>query len=111
MLSRARVAGIAAGVAQMLTRRENALNLMGELGQEVPEFTLRASLREDPAQVGARLRQAIGVSVEAQLAWSTSGRRGGVAGCGGGFGVFVYQFIKVSLSEVRGLALLRTPCR
>ena len=29
---------------QMLARRENALNLMEELGQEIPEFTLRASL-------------------------------------------------------------------
>lgn len=95
---------------QMLTRRENALNLMGELGQEVPDFTLRASLRENPVEVGARLRQATKVSVETQLAWGNEWQawrewRAAVEG----LGVFVYQFIKVSLGEVRGLALLRTP--
>jgi transcriptional regulator with XRE-family HTH domain len=37
---------------QMLTRRENALNLMGELGESVPKFSLRAHLRESAAQVG-----------------------------------------------------------
>lgn len=95
---------------QMLIRRENALNLMGELGQEVSPFTLRASLRESPADVGARLRQATGVTVATQLQWDNEWQawrewRAAVEG----LGVFVYQFIKVSLSEVRGLALLRTP--
>ena len=95
---------------QMLTRRENALNLMEELGQAIPEFSLRASLREKPAEVGARLRAATGIPVEAQLAWNNEWQawrewRAAVEG----LGVFVYQFIKVSLAEVRGLALLRTP--
>ncbi|MGH8338564.1 MAG: helix-turn-helix transcriptional regulator, partial [Gammaproteobacteria bacterium] len=46
---------------QMLTRRENALNLMAELGEPIPEFSLRAHLAEAPAEVGRRLRQATGV--------------------------------------------------
>lgn len=53
----------------MLTRRDDALNLMKELGREIPELTLRASLRETPASVCARLRQAAGVSAETQLEW------------------------------------------
>ena len=55
---------------QMLTRRENALNLMGELGETIPEFSLRANLREAPPEVGQRLRLATGVTVETQLGWS-----------------------------------------
>ncbi|MBM3845179.1 MAG: ImmA/IrrE family metallo-endopeptidase [Verrucomicrobia bacterium] len=95
---------------QMLTRRENALNLMEELGQEVPPFTLRASLRESPVDVATRLRQATGVTMEAQLKWNNEWQAWREwRAAGEGLGVFVYQFIKVSLSEVRGLALLRTP--
>jgi Zn-dependent peptidase ImmA (M78 family)/transcriptional regulator with XRE-family HTH domain len=95
---------------QMLTRRENALNLMGELGEPVPQFSLRAHLRESPAEVGQRLRQAIGVPVAAQLGWSNEYEawrewRAAVER----LGVLVFQFPKVSLGEVRGLALLRTP--
>ncbi|MGA3268460.1 MAG: XRE family transcriptional regulator [Verrucomicrobiota bacterium] len=95
---------------QMLTRRENTLNLMGELGEPIPEFSLRAHLRETPAGVGQRLRQATGVTVETQLGWSNEWEawrewRAAVDN----LGVLVFQFAKVSLKEVRGLALLRTP--
>lgn len=95
---------------QMLTRRENALNLMGELGETIPEFSLRAHLRESPAAVGQRLRLATGVGVATQLGWANEYEawrewRAAVER----LGVLVFQFPKVSLSEVRGLALLRTP--
>ncbi len=95
---------------QMLTRRENALNLMGELGEAIPEFSLRAHLRESPIEVGQRLRQATGVAVATQLGWANEYEawrewRAAVEQ----LGVLVFQFPKVSLSEVRGLALLRTP--
>src|SRR5579862_4187673 len=43
---------------KMLIRRENALNLLGELGQPTPAFDLRAHLSESPADVGQRLRSA-----------------------------------------------------
>lgn len=95
---------------QMLTRRENALNLMGELGEPIPEFSLRAHLRESPTEVGQRLRLAMGVEVTAQLNWANEWEawrawRAAVEQ----LGVLVFQFPKVSLVEVRGLALLRTP--
>lgn len=95
---------------QMLTRRENALNLMGELGEPIPEFSLRAHLRESPIEVGRRLRVAMGVEVATQLGWANEWEawrawRAAVDQ----MGVLVFQFPKVSLVEVRGLALLRTP--
>jgi len=95
---------------QMLTRRENTLNLIGELGETIPTFGLRAHLRESPAEVGKRLRQATRVEVATQLGWSNEYEawrewRAAVEQ----LGVLVFQFPKVLLSEVRGLALLRTP--
>jgi len=95
---------------QMLMRRENMLNLMGELGESIPEFSLRAHLRESPAEVGQRLRKATRVTVETQLGWANEWEawREWRASCDT-LGVLVFQFIKVSLKEVRGLALLRTP--
>ena len=95
---------------QMLTRRENALNLMGELGEKTPGFLLRAHLRESPAEVGSRLRQATGVKVAMQLGWANEWEAWRVwRATAEQLGVFVFQFIKVPLSEVRGLALLRMP--
>lgn len=95
---------------QMLARRENALNLLGELGEPVPAFSLSASLSEAPAAVGTRLRAASGISIDEQRAWPNEWRawaawRAAVEN----LGVLVFQFSKVALSEVRGLALLRTP--
>ncbi|MBI1851994.1 MAG: ImmA/IrrE family metallo-endopeptidase, partial [Planctomycetes bacterium] len=97
-------------VRQMLTRRENGLNLMGELGEPVPEFGLRAYVHEHPAEVGARLRAAMGVDVETQCTWPDGWRawntwRSAVER----LGVLVFQFARVEVAEVRGLALLKSP--
>jgi Zn-dependent peptidase ImmA (M78 family)/transcriptional regulator with XRE-family HTH domain len=95
---------------QMLIRRENALNLMGELGEKTSEFSLCAHLRESPAEVGRRLRQATGVTVAMQLGWANEWEAWRVwRATAEQLGVFVFQFIRVPLSEVRGLALLRMP--
>lgn len=97
-------------VRQMLTRRENALNLMAEIGAPVPAFELIAHLSESPVDVGARLRVALAVPIEDQLqwrseweAWRTWRARAEA------IGVLVFQFSKVGLAEVRGLSLLHTP--
>ncbi len=94
-------------VRQMLTRRENALNLMEEMGIPVPQFGLTAHLRERPSEVGARLRAALEVSVESQLQWRTEWEawrtwRVRVER----IGVLVFQYSKVPVDEVRGLSLL-----
>ncbi|MGO8836839.1 MAG: ImmA/IrrE family metallo-endopeptidase [Limisphaerales bacterium] len=95
---------------QMLIRRENTLNLMGELGEPIPEFSLRAQLRESPADVGARLRQATGVTVATQFSWANEWEAWRAwRAAADQLGVLVFQFPKVELQEVRGLALLRMP--
>ena len=95
---------------QMVARRENAINLIGELGEVMPEFSLRGHLGDSPAQTGRRLRAATGVSIEIQFGWANEWEawrawRAAVEQ----LGLLVFQFIKVPLSEARGLALLRTP--
>lgn len=95
---------------QVLSRRENALNLMEELGEKVAPFALRAHLREPAADVGARLREATGVDLATQLAWPNEWRawaawRTAVEE----MGAFVFLYPGVSLAEVRGLAILRDP--
>lgn len=95
---------------QMVTRRENALNLLGELGEPVPELALRATLHESPIDVGQRLREASGVSVETQLTWSNEWQAwSGWRWAFERLGLLVFQFPKVAIAEARGLALLRTP--
>ena len=97
-------------VRQMLTRRENALNLLEELGHPVPPFTLRAHLREGPAAVGQRLRAALGIDVATQLAWTDEWQAWRAwRAATERLGVLVFLFAKVPLAETRGVALLRTP--
>ncbi len=97
-------------IRQMVARRETTLNLMGEVGETVPEFRLSAHLREAPAEVGRRLREAIRIPAEAQLGWASEWEawrewRAAIEN----LGVLVFQFIRVSLGEARGLSLLRMP--
>lgn len=95
---------------QMLNRRERALELLDELGEPVPAFTLSAQLRETPAAVGGRLRQALGIDLTTQLQWTTQWRAwAGWRSAVEQLGVFVFQFPRVDLEEVRGLALLKNP--
>jgi Zn-dependent peptidase ImmA (M78 family) len=73
----------------------------------VPEFELIAHLSESPVEVGVRLRAALAVPIEHQLQWRSEWEawrtwRARVET----IGVFVFQFGKVGLAEVRGLSLL-----
>ena len=95
---------------QMLTRRENMLNLLGELDHPIQKFTMQTRLSEKPEDVGIRLREVLGISAKTQLGWNDSyqawnGWRASVES----LGVLVFQFSKVDLVEARGLTLLRSP--
>ena len=95
---------------QMLARRESAVNLLEELGDELVGFQLRVHLSESTAEVAGRIRKATGVAVDTQLSWPNGWRawaawRASVED----LGVFVILFPGVALDEARGLALLREP--
>lgn len=94
----------------MSLRRETALELGEEFGVWAPEFNIVAHLSETPATVGARLREAIGITTDEQLGWSTDWQawrrwREAVEA----LGVLVFQFPKVSLDQARGVSLFSFP--
>lgn len=94
----------------VLARRDHAINLLEELGDSSPRLALRARLSEAPHVVAARIRQASGISAEAQLAWPSEWRawstwRNAVEG----MGAFVFMFPGVAIEEARGFAILREP--
>lgn len=97
-------------IRRMSSRRENALNLLEELGEAVPAFSLSARLNESPETVGDRLRNALRVDNTTQLDWPHEWRalsewRTAVEA----LGVLVFQFNKVELAEARGISLLHFP--
>lgn len=98
------------GIRQMSIRRENAINLFEELRSPAPEFKLAAHLKESPEKVGERLRNATGLKTSDQMSWSTEWVAWAVwRRAIEDLGILVFQFGKVSLQEVRGVALLKTP--
>jgi len=95
---------------RMLMRRDNALDLMAELGEQVMPFTLAAHQREGAEAVALRLRAALGVGMDEQLAWPNESRAWNAwRDAAERLGVFVFQYGKVPLKEARGVALLRRP--
>ena len=56
-----------------LFRREVALELFQNIGTTPPPFQLLADLNEDPEVVGARLRGALGITLDRQRQWQAQG--------------------------------------
>ena len=97
-------------IRHMLARRDIAIDLLDELGLDVPEFSFQASVGEPPRAVGERLRSLTGVTSEQQGSWRDGWQawrewRAAIEG----IGVLVFMFPKVDFKETRGLALLRFP--
>ncbi len=97
-------------VRKMSNRRETMIDLLDEVGDLVPTFTLAAHLHEEPAAVATRLRAALGVPVKTQLGWNNewqawSAWREAVEE----LGVLVFQFPGIPLEEIRGISLLHWP--
>lgn len=94
-------------VRVMVERRELVL----ELGLDAfPRFNVAARMSDEAAAAAERIRTALGVAVETQLAWPHEWAawrewRSAVEN----IGVLVFQFPKVPLAEVRGTALLHFP--
>lgn len=94
----------------MSYRREVLIGLLEEMEHGFTEFKAQAHLRERPADLGRRLRELLGVTLQEQLEWKDEWQawrrwREAVESVG----VLVFQFPKVSLDEARGLSLLKFP--
>ncbi len=95
---------------EMICRRNTALDLIAELGDEPEPFALRAHLHEEPETVAARVRTALGVSLQTQFAWANEFQAWRVWRAAiERLGVLVFQFAKVDLGEVRGVSLVGFP--
>lgn len=96
-----------------LERRELALELMEELEEKPPSFDLRASLKDDPAEVAKRARAFIGISVEEQIAWPYGNKADKAFNNWREAlelsGVLVFQFREVSRDEMRGVSVPEFP--
>jgi Zn-dependent peptidase ImmA (M78 family) len=87
-------------------RRELALELLGDLSEEPPKFQMRQSASDQPEQVGASIRAALGVTIREQT--SSRARQNSF-----GFwrqkveasGVLVFQAERVDLAEMLGFSI------
>lgn len=95
---------------QMLNRRAISLDLYEELGEQLPHFDASAHMAEGSEAVGARLRALLRVTTEQQLGWSSEWQAWRAwRSAAEAAGVLVFQFVKVSLQEARGISLLHWP--
>jgi Zn-dependent peptidase ImmA (M78 family)/transcriptional regulator with XRE-family HTH domain len=89
-------------------RRELALELVADLGQEVPKFALTATDGEDAEQVGERIRTAFGVTTQLQSQWRDSDGRAGFNAWRHRIedaGVLVFQTTRFPSEDASGFAI------
>lgn len=91
-----------------LQRRELMLDLLRDLDEKPPAFTAKATMDEDPEEVGARLREHLGITAKDQAGWRD--RDGRVAFNGWRFriedlGVLIFQAIDIDTEEACGFAI------
>ena len=91
-------------------RRLTALQLYGELDEEPPVFPLSGQIRERPAVLAERAREALGISVANQLAWPTQYEalrswKSAVEG----LGVLVFQVPSIDIGVMRGFSIAEMP--
>ena len=88
-------------------RRQALLELLEDLGEAPPPFTLRLHLGDDPERAGLQLRAALGI-LEAEHAdardWFNTWRVAAEAA-----GLLVFQAQKVLLTEMRGVSISDRP--
>jgi Zn-dependent peptidase ImmA (M78 family)/transcriptional regulator with XRE-family HTH domain len=89
-------------------RRELALELAADLEQELPRFSLSATVEEDPEVVGARVRTTLGVTTELQGRWRDGDGRAGFNAWRTRIedaGALVFQTTRFSTEEASGFAI------
>lgn len=93
-----------------LYRRQAALDLYEGLGETPPRLDVAVHPSDDPEQVGARMRRLLNVSWEQQLEWtSPSAALNGWRAAIESLGVLVFQTGEVSVEEIRGTSIPRSP--
>jgi Zn-dependent peptidase ImmA (M78 family) len=91
-------------------RRLSALQFYDELEEDPPAFVLTGTMREAPATLGARAREALGITIQEQFAWrnqyeAMKAWKLRVEG----LGVLVFQTSGIATSEMRGFSIAENP--
>jgi Zn-dependent peptidase ImmA (M78 family)/transcriptional regulator with XRE-family HTH domain len=91
-------------------RRDIALELTAQLGEEPLNFRLQADMHEQPEALASKIRDALGVVLSSQLAWPDhyTALRTWIRAIES-LGVFVFQVKNIELSDMRGLSLSERP--
>lgn len=97
---------LAAQITAANQRRELAIELYAELGEEIPELNLTANVTSDPEHVGQAIREALSITVEHQKSWredrlAYNAWRERIESRG----IMVFQTTKVGVKEARGFAI------
>jgi Zn-dependent peptidase ImmA (M78 family)/DNA-binding XRE family transcriptional regulator len=97
-------------IRRAVTRREIALELLSEEGEEALEFPLRARLSDDPDDLASRVRDALGVDLRTQYTWrGTYDPFNGWRAAIEEQGVLVLQMVDVDPAEARGFSISEMP--
>ena len=97
-------------VRRAVTRREIALELLSEEGEEAPEFLLRARLSDDPDDLASRVRDTLDVDLRTQYTWrGTYDPFNGWRAAIEEQGVLVLQMVDVEPAEARGFSISEMP--
>ena len=101
---------LAAQVQLAVERREIAIRLFEELGEEPPRLSIDASTSDDPEELGLGIRRALDIEIDEQLSWADPyealrGWRSKLER----FGILVFQIPRVSMDEMRGFSLSPDP--
>jgi Zn-dependent peptidase ImmA (M78 family)/DNA-binding XRE family transcriptional regulator len=97
-------------VRRAVTRREIALELLSEEGEEAPEFPLRARVSDDPDDLASGIRDVLGVELRTQYTWrGTYDPFNGWRAAIEEQGVLVLQMVDVDPTEARGFSISEMP--
>ena len=101
---------LATAVEDVLQRRRNALDMYSDLGEEPPQWQIRASLDADPESVGTEVRDYVNAEISEQQRISRPYQaldywRNLLAQRG----VLTFQIPRVSVEEMRGFAISKFP--
>ena len=102
--------GMRLALRTALFRREAARELYDQLGEEVPKFDAKAEPTESAETVGRRIREILGITWEAQLAWPSAHAalnewRAAVER----HGILVFQSGEMDVDEMRGISIPHGP--
>ncbi len=89
-------------------RRNLALELYKDVGEDIAEFVLKASLEDEPEELGARIRRDLGITFSDQVQWRRHDALGPFKAWRRAIEdmhILVFQISNVDRDEVSGFAL------